>query len=630
MSFVTLCQLAAFCAVIAYRIALSFLPFFQGMGGFYRSWSVGLLSDLALFLVAFGVLEVLKPIEQKRFGFLVKIPAALVALFFLIGLPAHLRYMQHFGVTFHPMHLLLGNTGNAVGEGIAIALDSPLTLASFFGPVIILGIWTWFTMRRRRPLSNRRWLVNSLIAMAVALLFNSLTMSLRNKPHMDRELIYNPLTAFFMKSKALAASSQSLSAQTDIRSYLRQEFGAHRSWSDESILYPLWQERVATDKPLTAEHERIRRELKEFIAREEKEKGPWNVLVVLLESFRIDGVEGFEPKGKYMEGITPAMTKSFKEAVRFTEMMTTGDMTQLGQVAALCSVYSTPEMSVMPHAPYSNLACLPDIFAHAQYETYFFCGTDNNFDNQNKFYPFHKTKHVLGVEDFPNRPKGNWGISDHAMFTEAAHRLADGPQPFFATILSLSSHSPFRLPEDAPDFIDRKQAPREQVRQYVDWAWGGMMEIIKEKASHTIVVLAADHGVHHQGEAIPRTSVPFDLMRTQYRIPLAFIIPGMPEPIAGSALDNIISLVDLPPTLLNLLGLEETKQQFMGHDAFSRREPVLINWAWLWRWLRFDEHGKNPRLDAEEIPQNRYAYWRTLQSENRFAPKPQTQYRPGP
>lgn len=606
------------------------LPFFQGGDRFLRSWSIGLFSDLALFLVLYAFLELLKPLAEKRFGFLVKSLAIVLAFACLIGFPAHVRYMQHFGVTLHPMHLQLGNTTNAMGEGFAIAFDSSLTLVSFFVPLGILILWTWFGQRPSAPYSARRRSLNIGVALLVALIFNASTMSLRHRKRIEKELVFNPVTAFFFKSKAYADTKNAVFVTTDIRPHVRGEFASHRRWINDEQ-FPFWQERIAEDAPLSPEHARISGELTRFIAKEQKEKGPWNILVVLLESFRVDGLEGFEPQGQYKEGLTPNITAALKESVRFTETMTTGDTTQLGQAAAMCSLFSTPEMSVMPQAPLTNLVCLPDIFAKQNYETYFFCGTDNNFDNQNTFYPFHKTKHVIGIDDFPKgTPEGNWGISDREVFKAAVERLAEGPRPFFATVLSLSNHTPFKLPEDAPSFIDREQSMRDQLRQYVDWSWKALYEGVREKLPHTIIVFAADHGVHHPYENTPRTHIPYDLLRTQYRIPLAFMIPGMPASIAGSSLDNIISLADLPPTLLKLLGQENIKQQFMGHDAFSRREPVLINWTWLWRWLRFDPSGQNPRLDAEAIPESAYPYWRALQNYNRLAPAPHTALRAEP
>ncbi len=630
MRLISLCQMAVFCAAMAHRICIGMLPFFRGGDRFLRSWSAGLFSDLALFLVLFAFLELLKPLAEKRFGFFAKALAVIVALVCLVGYPAHVRYMQHFGVTLHPMHLKLGNTTNAVGEGLAIAFASPLTLASFVGPLVILALWSWRGPRRRTPRSARRWFLNIVVALVTALIFNSAIMSLRHRKLMEKELVYNPVSAFFFKSRAYAEAKNSVFVTTDIRPYVRSEFAAHRRWIDNEQ-FPFWQEKIAEDAPLSPEHARISAELTEFIAKEEKEKGPWNVLVLLLESFRVDGLEGFEAQGHYKEGLTPNITNALQQSVRFTEAMTTGDTTHLGQAAALCSLFSTPEMSVLPQAPQTNLVCLPDIFAAQHYETYFFCGSNNDFDNQNTFYPFHKTRHVMGIEDFPKEsPKGNWGISDRTVFSTAVDRLAAGPRPFFATILSLSNHWPLKLPEDAPDFIDRNQPMRDQLRQYVDWSWQALYEGVKEKLPHTIIIFAADHGVHFPYEDTPRTDIPYDLFRSHYRIPLAFIIPEMPASIAGSSLDNIVSLADMPPTLLKLMGRGNVKQQFMGHDAFSRREPLLINWTWIWRWLRFDAQGKNPRLDAEQIPENVYPYWRALQNYNRLAPAPNSAMRGAP
>lgn len=158
-----------------------------------------------------------------------------------------------------------------------------------------------------------------------------------------------------------------------------------------------------------------------------------------------------------------------------------------------------------------------------------------------------------------------------------------GSAPAFAYLHFLEPHAPYTPPDayarrfdpTAIDSVDARSrsllryrvsppAPRtqEQIRAlydanlaYVDEQVGRVFDLLKQKGewNDTIVVLIADHG-----EAFWQHGV-YGHGRHLYdefvRIPMLVRVPGMPA-LAGKSIDEVVSLVDLFPTYLDLADLE--------------------------------------------------------------------------
>jgi len=82
-------------------------------------------------------------------------------------------------------------------------------------------------------------------------------------------------------------------------------------------------------------------------------------------------------------------------------------------------------------------------------------------------------------------------------------------------------------------------------------------------------VLMGDHGARVYGAAeIPLAS---------YQVPVLFVAPGLVP--AGTRLDTVASSLDLPPTILGLMGMSYDSK-FFGHDLFKidpSRGRALMN-----------------------------------------------------
>jgi phosphoglycerol transferase MdoB-like AlkP superfamily enzyme len=186
------------------------------------------------------------------------------------------------------------------------------------------------------------------------------------------------------------------------------------------------------------------------------------------------------------------------------------------------------------------------------------------FDGMGAYMRNNAMDRVVDQSDYPSGQFTTaWGVADEAIFDKALSemdaRYADG-RPFYTLVLSVSNHRPYTYPPGriAANPDDRK---RTNAVEYADWALGRFMREARTHAffDNTVFVLMGDHGPRVYGAAeIPLPS---------YSVPVLFYAPKLVS--AGVRIDEIASSMDVPPTVLGLLG-GSYDSKFFGRDVLSR------------------------------------------------------------
>ncbi len=157
---------------------------------------------------------------------------------------------------------------------------------------------------------------------------------------------------------------------------------------------------------------------------------------------------------------------------------------------------------------------------------------------------------------------GKWGIWDHAFLPFITQKINELPEPFFATVFSLSSHHPFVLPAGYDDGrYPQGTMPIHKMIAYSDDALRQMFAQIAEYEwfDNTIFILTADHGSGADNEKY--RGVP-----GHFAVPLLFYSPGGLIPRGSD--ERPAGHIDLMPTLLGMLGYEKPVFAF-GQDLFA-------------------------------------------------------------
>ncbi|MBK8557512.1 MAG: LTA synthase family protein [Lewinellaceae bacterium] len=152
---------------------------------------------------------------------------------------------------------------------------------------------------------------------------------------------------------------------------------------------------------------------------------------------------------------------------------------------------------------FAQFSGLPVTLKEKGYQTVFFCTHPKTFDNLDVFLKKNAFDIISDVEDYPEEQiVSSWGVSDESLYAHAMQTmdsLANNPQqkPFFSTILTISSHPPYTLP-DSSAFRSTTQDPVLRSFEYADWAVHNFIDSCATKPwyQNTIFVLVGDHGVN--------------------------------------------------------------------------------------------------------------------------------------
>ena len=173
-------------------------------------------------------------------------------------------------------------------------------------------------------------------------------------------------------------------------------------------------------------------------------------------------------------------------------------------------------------------------------------------------------------KDFPSPYyKSPWGVSDEDLFERADdefRRYHEAGQPFFATLLTVSLHSPWQFPAGKIDPLaaDTKVPPGFELNElnnflYADYCIGKFIRAARQAAyfDNTLFVFVGDHGVHLRGNEL----IPID----EYIVPALFLAP---KHVEARRICAVTSQMDLPPTIMGIVG-GEYRSAFFGRDVLK-------------------------------------------------------------
>lgn len=573
-------------SLVVSRLLIGTIPWFKNamMSNPALNLGSGLLSDISLAAVLYAMALVAEVKFSKTLKWFYQIFFSLCAAALVILLTIQLRYLEHFGMTIRPYHIRSMNSLDVWSAGTSMVMESwrAKTVLIF---AILVAVLIWKFWRRPRMIKQKKLGIHFAAALVVFVFANSSVIAMRHHRNVHPELRYNAVLALYHSYKNHRDLISLPEPSIEQGLVVRKIMPGNRSYPIGSEKFPLWQSKLPeapTHDDSSFEATRGTKDLaaalRKTIQSDQLEK-PWNIVIVLSESLRAHELSAFGPVDETHLSLTPGFQALAREGIRFTETISSGNRTAFGEAAAICSLYGANDLSILTSHPMAKAVCLPDIFASKGYETYFFYPAENTFDNQQLFYSNRGVAHQISFPDFPKTAaKGGWGFSDKALFDLTRQHLSTSRKPFFSIILTLTNHAPRLVPADAPGgLIDRTLTVEDQVLQYVDWATYDFYTNLIAEHPHTIFIILADHG-RTAGEPISSAIPDGNTARTTSRIPWILVVPGLEDLFRGRSVDTLTSNVDLPPTLIKLLGWENTPQQFMGQDVFTRVGPVYTDW----------------------------------------------------
>lgn len=294
-----------------------------------------------------------------------------------------------------------------------------------------------------------------------------------------------------------------------------------------------------------------------------------NVVFLILESFGTEFI-GFYSKE---ESYAPFLDSILSKSIAFDYAFSNGKKS----IEAVPAIFaSLPTLMDSPYisSPYGNnkIEALPTILKRYGYTSAFYHGATNGSMSFDGFATLSGFDHYVGRSEYNNEDHSDhkWGILDEYFNPWTAKQISNLPQPFLASLFTLSSHHPYYIPDHMKSKVKNGPQPICASISYADFALRSFFETAKTQPwyDNTLFVILADH--------TPATTTKFYSQRSQmYRIPMAIYDPS--GKLAPERNKQVMQQMDLMPTILDLLNIDTEFYSF-GNSVFSKEPREAITY----------------------------------------------------
>ena len=332
-----------------------------------------------------------------------------------------------------------------------------------------------------------------------------------------------------------------------------------------------------------------------------------NLVLVLVDTLRSDHLS----VAGYPLATSPQLARLAERGTFFERFYAHSAVTRPSVATLLTSRYISGHLITNQTSAGLSAALpfLPEILARAGYRTAAFVtnpqihpllGFARGFDHFERFYD-------QDADPMLVRPEHVIKLPAHEVFAAVRRNVEkDGRRPFFAYVHLLDPHGPYQPPAaDLARFADpdydgmitgsvKDFARLERFRDHpadlahfralydaevssTDRALGELVDWLDatDQMANTHLVITADHGeefMEHGG-----TGHSLELYDESVRVPLLWIGPGIPR---GRRVDRLAGLVDVVPTLLDVLDIALPEVEFQGRSLrpLWEEEPRPAGW----------------------------------------------------
>lgn len=313
-----------------------------------------------------------------------------------------------------------------------------------------------------------------------------------------------------------------------------------------------------------------------------------NVILLQLESFQ-NYILNKTINGKE---ITPNLNRFIDENIEISNMMSQSYSTTAdSEHSVISSLY--PLENGMAFAQYSNTK-YDDIFGmykNSDYYNIYMHGNDGAFWNRRNVYKLLQVDELDFIESFDeNSELINEWLSDETLYKQAVQKLSNAQTPFFANIVSASSHNAFDLPGlenkydkvsiDVGKYKNTYFGDYLEAINYADYAFGIFIDELKASGLYddTVIFVFGDHyGVQMYNEEmlefIKENDHEYNNVETEINyvnVACGVKIPGVDK----MKITKTVSKLDIKPTLSYICGLEDGIS--LGTNIFVNKDFACL------------------------------------------------------
>lgn len=288
-----------------------------------------------------------------------------------------------------------------------------------------------------------------------------------------------------------------------------------------------------------------------------------NIIVILLESWSADLIESLGGEA----GITPNFHGLEKDGLLFTNIYASANRSQHAMSSLFGGLPGMPVTTITNHPDkYYAVPSLVKKMDSIGYHTSFYFGGELNYGNILSYLRYNEFDKIVEAKDIHEGfHKGKLGYHDTDIMPWYAEQLSQFSQPFFSTLFTQSSHSPYDYPKIFEE-IEWPKIEKQYINSgyYTDIAIGMFMEKARQQVWYdsTLFIFVADHS---------HTSYKNHIMESfdHHKIPMLIYGEPLEDSLKGKTFDSICGNTDLPAIILSQLG-QTHDEFFWSKDVFGK------------------------------------------------------------
>ena len=300
------------------------------------------------------------------------------------------------------------------------------------------------------------------------------------------------------------------------------------------------------------------------------------ILVEALESFPINkSFEGVEITPNLNSLIADSNNSSFLNVVPHVQIGRTSD----AQIAINTGLFASRKRVKFQDYYKNDFICLAHILKkYNNFNSTLMCVGDRaGFYRRDSMAPSLGYDEIISSEKLDISDHFNIGISDESFFKQMIEVLKNKKKPYFAHLVTLSSHTPYEIPYNKQKIKFTKSNTFTKYLQsinYFDAALGQFLIDLKRSGlyDNTIIVINGDHeGIAGSDKVEAHHFLKNkDLLGDAFTVPL--IVINAPNSVGIQ--NQYISQIDIFPTLIELLSIR-SPWKGLGISAMSEKHPKI-------------------------------------------------------
>ena len=286
-----------------------------------------------------------------------------------------------------------------------------------------------------------------------------------------------------------------------------------------------------------------------------------NIVLLILESWSADLIEdlGGEP------GITPEFKKLEKDGILFDHVYASGARSEQGMASIFGGFPAHPVSSITVQPDkFVKLPSIVKVLKNEGYGSSFYFGGQLIYGNIKSYIIFNGFNKIMEGEDFPkSMPQGKLGIHDEYTLGYMVDDIGNMKQPFFASLFTLSTHSPWDQPFNKPLKWGDNEHEYINAAYYTDHCLGEFFAKAKTKPwyDNTLFIIVADHSHNSYRNWHPHS-------KEYHKIPMLFYGNVIRDNYKGTIWHKLGNQHDLAATLLGQMKLPAKNFHF-SKDLFN-------------------------------------------------------------